>query len=174
MRHVITVSGVTSSAAATIFQHHKAAQTAIFVHENVVAGDINDIVRECGSPDFEVRRILARPEDTGYGSNRRDRGYHIGCDRERCSFLADPQVIYDRLCAELCKKQVPQNEVWWETDPDHLMIEMCRSDTPSGRHCIQHYSTVHAPSDSSVRAPSLSLTLSLPRQTRYTIRVFRG
>ena len=97
----------------THFQDLKRRRIPLRLSENVVNAEGQSAIKSA-MDDCDVRYLITMPEDVGFGSVRRDRGWLAGvCPPYR--FYKDPNEMYQQLTALLSQKQVPQSELWFET-----------------------------------------------------------
>ena len=105
-------------------------------------------------PDCDTRYVVTAPEDEGVGSVRRDRGFQFGLAKPY-KWIADPQELHHMIAEVLSQQQVPQEFLWWVTDPQllryerKLMSSRFRTFTPDGSLWLTPY-------DSAIRSKHLT------------------
>ena len=108
-----SLKGVEGDFAASMlahFQYLEQTGVPIRASENVLSGEVQGAVKDA-MQGLDTRYLVVAPEDAGFGSVRRDRGYLFGLAKPY-KWIADPQKIYNKLACKLAERQVQQEELW--------------------------------------------------------------
>ena len=127
-------------------RYHCHVGTRVLILENVCAGTIQQLTVSELQAYYHIRHLHAGTEDSGYGAQRRYRGWTLASawrvqfnQQHKCStvnridslalrivavrksagrFLDDPEVVYEKIRHLLSQRQTTIEEVYWCNDPD--------------------------------------------------------